>query len=865
MGTRKTTGEKECRGGKVGSPGPALRWFAERGWTAHPFQMRAWEAYAAGRDGLVNAPTGMGKTLSVWLGPVMEGLAERGEPGLKVLYITPLRALATDIHHALVEACEGLGSKWRVEQRTGDTASSRRRRQRERPPDALVTTPESCSLLLSYPETAAQMGSLRCVVVDEWHELMGGKRGVLLELALARLRGLATGMRTWGMSATLGNLDEAMRVLTGARAKAPVLIRGPDEKAIDVRTVLPEDIERFPWAGHLGIRLLPRVIEAIEQAETSLVFTNTRSQTEIWYQSIIRARPDLIGQIALHHGSLDRKLRTWVENKLREGGLRAVVCTSSLDLGVDFAPVDQVIQVGSPKGIGRLLQRAGRSGHRPGAVSRLVCVPTNALELLEFGAARGAMRAQEIEARPATRLALDVLLQHVVGTGVGAGEAGFDADALLAEARSTHAFAELSDEEWSWVLDSARCGGPALVAYPQYARITGTTGAEGRVRWRIASAALARAYRQSAGTIMADTAMIVRMGSGLGGGGGKSLGTIEEGFIARLAPGDTFSFAGRVVQLVRVREMTAFVRPAKRKSGRVPSWQGARMPLSTRLAAAVRARLDEAEQGRFEGPELACVAPLLLLQRKWSALPGTGVLVIESTTTREGHHLFVYPLEGRLVHEGLAALCAYRLARGEPRTFTMASGDHGFNLATPEPITLDEGAWRAALSTERLVEDLRACLNAAELARRQFREVARIAGLVNNGLPGERRSTRHVQASSELFFDVLSEHDPGNLLLAQAQREVLERQLELSRMRSALERIAGCELRLVRSERLTPFAFPLWADSLREQLSTERWTDRVQRMLARLEQAAGADGAPEVEPVAAGKRSGRRRARARQG
>jgi len=838
---------------------PALTWFRERGWTPHDFQLRAWEAYLAGRDGLVNAPTGSGKTLAVWMGPLLESLAKpEADEGLKILWITPLRALAGDTLGSLKAAAEGisLGGRrvdWRIEMRTGDTASSTKKRQREKPPHALVTTPESTALLLTYPEIVRQLGSLRAVIVDEWHELLSTKRGVQLELCLSRLRTLAPGLRTWGLSATLGNLGQAMEVLVGPKAAAtvgdesgPALVRQAVSRPIEIRTLVPRDIERFPWAGHLGIRLLPQVIEAMESAGTSLLFTNTRSQTEIWYQSIIRARPDLIGQIALHHGSLDRELRTWVENALRDGRVRGVVCTSSLDLGVDFAPVDQVIQIGSPKGIGRLLQRAGRSGHRPGAVSRLVCVPTNALELVEFAAAQDAVKLGAVEPRYPVRMALDVLVQHMVAVAIGTGEAGVSPEELLAEARATHAFAGMTDEAFAWCMDFACRGGPALTAYPQYARIVPVVTATGAVvpaRFKIASDRLALVHRQSIGTILSDSSMTVRLGTGVGMGGGKVLGTIEEGFISRLTVGDTFSFAGRLVQLVKVREMTAWVQPAKRKSGRVPSWQGGRMPLSSLLATAIRRRLDDAEQGRFEGAEMEAVEPLLRVQMQWSHLPRTGVLLIEHTTTREGHHVFVYPMEGRLVHEGLAALVAYRIAAGSPRSFSLAAGDHGFNLATPDELHLDEPAWRRLLSTERLAEDLLLCLNAAQLARRQFREIARVAGLVVPGFPGAPKRTRHVQASSDLFFDVLSEFDAGNMLLAQSAREVLDRQLEVDRMREALERLATQRIEITRPERLTPFAFPLWADSLREQLSSEKWTDRVQRMLVRLETAAGGEAA----------------------
>ncbi|HSF40206.1 MAG TPA: DEAD/DEAH box helicase, partial [Thermoanaerobaculia bacterium] len=383
----------------VGSPpaAPALsrlgRWFAGKGWAPFAFQREVWDAYRAGESGLIHAATGTGKTYAVWLAPLLEWMESHPEetarprrraasPPLRVLWITPLRALAADTEASLRAPLVDLGLPWSLERRTGDTSASVRDRQRSRLPTALVTTPESVSLLLSRPDAKDLFSDLRLVVVDEWHELLGGKRGAQTELALARLRRFRPELRVWGLSATLGNPDVALAALLGP-GQSGRLVRGEAPKEIRIDSLLPGTIERFPWAGHLGLKLLPQAVAAIEEGKTALVFTNTRSQTEIWYQELLEARPDWAGEIALHHGSLDRKVRDWVEDGLREGRLRCVVCTSSLDLGVDFAPVDRVLQVGSPKGIARLVQRAGRSGHRPGLPSRVTCVPTNAFELVE--------------------------------------------------------------------------------------------------------------------------------------------------------------------------------------------------------------------------------------------------------------------------------------------------------------------------------------------------------------------------------------------------------------------------------------------------------------------------------------------------
>ncbi|MFQ3662828.1 MAG: ligase-associated DNA damage response DEXH box helicase [Chloroflexaceae bacterium] len=813
-------------------------WFAARGWAPFPFQRAAWAAYLAGESGLIHAATGTGKTYAAWFGPVAEALqpGDAGPPGLRVLWITPLRALAADTAATLQAPLADLGLPWRVETRTGDTSAATRARQRRQLPEALVTTPESLSLLLACDDAASLFAGLRCVVVDEWHELLASKRGVQVELALARLRRWRPALRTWGLSATLGNLDTAVATLLGnrvARGPAPApaphlparLIQGEQPKTIVIDALIPEVIECFPWAGHLGLRMLDQVVHEIEAVESCLVFTNTRAQTEQWYQALLDARPEWAGLIALHHGSLAPEARARVEDGLRDGRLRCVVCTSSLDLGVDFSPVERVLQVGSPRGVARLMQRAGRSGHRPGAPSRATCVPAHAFELIEAAAARRAIGAGQIEARLPLDRPLDVLAQHLVTVALGG---GFHSDELLAEVRSTAAYHALSDEEWHWCLDFVTRGGSALDAYPEYHRVS--RDADGR--YRVTDDAIARRHRQAIGTITADAAIVVRYL------GGEQLGTVEETFIARLRPGDRFTFAGRVLEFVRLKEMTAWVRRASTADGAVPRWTGGRLPLSTELAAAVRERLQAARDGVFDDPELEALRPVLAVQTRWSRLPGADELLVERTRTRDGHHLFIYPFEGRLVHEGLAALVAYRLARRRPGTFSVAANDYGFELLAAEPPPLeDEGDLRGLLSAEGLADDLLAALNAAELARRQFREIARVAGLVVVGPPGERRSTRHLQASSNLFYDVLQQYDPQNMLLYQARREVLERQLEHQRLRATLDRIAAGRITIVPTPRPTPFAFPLLVERLRERVSSEELAERVRRMQVRLERA----------------------------
>ncbi|MDX2114005.1 MAG: ligase-associated DNA damage response DEXH box helicase [Planctomycetota bacterium] len=835
---RPPTSSMDAASDRVGT------WFAGRGWTPFQFQRDTWRAYLDGRSGLVHAPTGTGKTLAVWLGPVMEELASglwtgaaHGEAvkrtaaaPLRVLWITPMRALASDTLESLTLPVRELGLRWTLEKRTGDTSGSLKARQRERLPSALVTTPESLSLLLSYPGSRDAFSTLRCVIVDEWHELMSTKRGTQTELCLARLRAWNPGVRTWGLSATLGNLQGALETLVGrpAAVERAAMVSGVVDKEIAVRTLLPPSLERFPWAGHLGLRLLPQVLEAVESARTSLLFTNTRSQAELWFRAIVEAGPEWIDSVAIHHGSLDRELRAQVEDMLRAGHLRCVVCTSSLDLGVDFSPVDQVLQVGSPKGVARLLQRAGRSGHRPGAVSEVVCVPTNALELVEFAAARDAAAGRRVEARVALRKPLDVLVQHLVTVALGG---GFEPGAMLEEVRGAWAYRDLSSEEWEWCLDFVTRGGAALGAYPQYARVVDDGGT-----LRVASRAVERMHRLGIGTISSDASVKVAYV------GGATLGTIEEGFIAKLRPGDKFVFAGRALELVRVREMTAQVRQARSLRGAVPRWDGGKSPLSTQLAHAVRSKLSE-PLAECRDPEMHAVAPLLDIQRRWSRIPGPAELLIEMTESRDGHHAFLYPFEGRLVHEGLGALLGHRLAARAPRSVHVSANDWGIELLSPELLPGEEEHWRTLLSAENLLDDLLACLNSTELTRRQFRDIARVAGLLLPNFPGagRQKTARQLQASSELFFDVFTEFDPGNRLLEQARREVLEQQLEVGRLREALGRVEGQTLALVRTERLTPLAFPLWAEQLRsQQISSESWSQRVQKMVVLLEREADA-------------------------
>ncbi|WP_188565982.1 ligase-associated DNA damage response DEXH box helicase [Undibacterium terreum] len=808
-------------------------WFSTRGWKIFPFQRQVWKAIATGQSGLLHASTGSGKTYAVWFGALLRSMAKkaskREKASLRVLWITPMRALANDTLKALEMPLAELRPAWSIATRTGDTSSAERSRQAKALPSVLITTPESLSLMLSKADAQSQFASLDMIIVDEWHELMGNKRGVQTQLAIARLRHWNPMLLTWGLSATLGNLQQAQNALLGTGQG--ILVQGEKSKQIKVDTLIPEHIARFPWAGHLGIQMLPAVIREIESNSTTLVFTNTRSQAEIWYQNLLNARPDWAGLIALHHGSLAKEVREWVEQGLKSGQLKAVVCTSSLDLGVDFLPVERVLQIGSARGVARLLQRAGRSGHAPGRISRVPLVPTHSLELLEAAGAKQAVALRQIEARQVPEKPLDVLVQHLVTVALGG---GFRSEELYAEVKNAYSYRNLTEEEWQWALDFVARGGQSLTVYPEYRRVLPDEDGV----YRVPDIALGRRHRMSIGTIVSEASVNVKF---LTGG---RIGTIEESFISRLQKGDHFLFGGRILEFIRFYEMTAYVKRATGSKGAVPRWQGGKMPLSSELAHAALEQLRLASNDEFKGPEMRALKPLLDIQQHWSALPTAETLLIESLHSREGYHLFMYPFGGRAVHAGLASLIAYRVAKEKANTFSFAFNDYGFELLAPEAVDWmsffrgENGSEVALFSIDHLLEDVLASLNATELSQRRFREIARIAGLVFQGYPGQPKSNRQLQASSSLFFEVFRKHDAGNLLLTQAQTEVLEQELELVRLRNTLQELQGRRIAFTQLPRATPFAFPLMVERFREKLSTEKLSDRVGRLLRELEKAA---------------------------
>jgi ATP-dependent helicase Lhr and Lhr-like helicase len=797
---------------------PAFAWFQTMGWSPFDFQTQSWEAYFRGLSGLVNAPTGSGKTYSLLIPILLEGM-NQPQPGIKAIWITPIRALAKEIELSSQRAIQGLGLTWKVGVRTGDTSTRERTRQKEQPPDILITTPESLHLLLAqkgYPDT---FRTVSAIVVDEWHELLGSKRGVQMELALSRLKNLLPALKIWGISATIGNLEQAKEILLGNSFPEgqTQLIRSNLQKKIVIESILPDEVEQMPWAGHLGIHLLEKIIPIIKKSTSTLIFTNTRSFAEIWYQRMLEHAPELAGLIAMHHSSISQELRSWVEDQLHEGKLKAVVCTSSLDLGVDFRPVETIIQVGSPKGVARFLQRAGRSGHQPGAISRIFFLPTHSLELTEAAALREAIDQNIVEDRLPYVRSFDVLIQYVLTLAVGE---GFDPIRLLPEIRSTFSYASITDEEWWWVLNFVTTGGAALTAYDEYRKVIIANGI-----YKVEDRRVALRHRLSIGTIVGDNSLYIKYISG------KYLGTIEEYFIASLKPGDVFWFAGRSLELIRIKDMEVQVRNSQRKTGRVPSWQGGRMPLSSQMSELLRQKIHEAATGTEKDPEIFFLKPLMELQRVRSYIPRRDEFLIEYFQTTEGYHVVMYPFEGRQVHEGMGALLAHRLAQIKPLSFSIAMNDYGFELLCDQEIPIYEAIETNVLDSDNLWRDIQTSINSTEMAKRKFRDIAAISGLVFKGMPGKPIKDRHLQSSSQLFFNVFHEYESNNLLLLQAMEEVMDFQLEEARLRSALQRIAHQKIIIREPDKPTPFAFPIMVDRMREKLSTERIEDRVRKMI----------------------------------
>lgn len=798
-------------------------WFKEKSWEAHAFQKETWETFGEGNNGLLNAPTGSGKTYALWI-PILQKILEENTnaKGPQAIWITPLRALSIEIKDSIEALLKALEIDMQVGIRTGDTSTSERAKQRRKMPQFLISTPESLQLLLASKHYPKQLGSCKAIVIDEWHELLGTKRGVQMELALSRMKSICTKLQIWGISATIGNLNKAKQVLFGMKDyQQAKLVKASINKQIKVRSIIPQSMDTFPWRGHLGIHLLDEIVPIIKQSKTTLIFTNTRSQCEIWFQKILEKYPEFAGELAMHHGSINKETRLWVENAIRNESLKAVVCTSSLDLGVDFAPVETIIQIGSPKGVARFIQRAGRSGHQPGKESVIYFLPTHAMELIEASALQKAVASQQVEDRLPYVFSYDVLVQYLTTLAVSD---GFYPNEIRSEIAATFCFQDITDEQWHWALNYLVSGGKSLQSYDDYKKVEVDEDGIFFVNNR----GVAMRHRLQIGTIVSDAVLQVKY---LGGG---FIGSIEEWFISKLQPGDVFTFAGRNLELIRIKNMQVLVRKSKQKTAKVPSWMGGRLSLSSQMSELLRNELYEHFQPN-QSPELTALIPVFEQQKKESIIPQPHQFLIETFQTREGFHHVFYPFEGRFVHEAMASLLAYRVSLLSPISFSLAFNDYGFELLSDQAMDVQAVLDNNLFSSAYLLSDLEKSLNATEMARRKFRDIAVIAGLVFTGFPNKLVQNKHLQSSSQLIFDVFKDVEPEHLLFQQAFTETFDYSLEQGRLVKAMQRIEAQEICWKECSEPTPFSFPIITDRLREKLSSEKLEDRIQKMIKKLQ------------------------------
>ncbi len=794
-------------------------WMLEKGIEPFPFQIQTWNKYQNGYSGLVIAPTGFGKTFSVFLAVIINYLnhPEKYKAGLKLIWISPLRSLAKDLQRAMQEAIDEIGLDWVIGLRNGDTPQKVKQQQNRRMPDVLIVTPETLHLLFATKNNSKFFKNLKCIAVDEWHELMSSKRGVLTELAIAQLKSFQKNLKIWGITATIGNLKTAEKVLIPYDIKK-VTISAKLKRITIITSILPDSVDVLPWAGHLGGKMIDKIVPIIHQHQTTLIFTNTRSQSELWYQLLLAAAPELAGLIAIHHGSIDKELRLWIEESLSTGKLKAVIATSSLDLGVDFKPVDAVIQIGSVKGVARFMQRAGRSGHSPSEISKIYFVPTHILELIEIAAVKEAVKNNAIEKRIPLVLTFDVLIQFMVTLAVGE---GFKERELKNICLQTHAFNSMTDDEWNWAIQFITQGGEALHNYEEYHKVVVEEGL-----YKVTNRRTAMMHRMNIGVIVSDVMLKVKFFSG------GYIGMVEEYFVSKMNPGEKFILSGRVLELVKVKDALVIVKLSKGKAI-TPSYLGGRLPLSSDLSHYMRVKLSDALDASTKERELRFLHPLLSQQNKKSYIPKVGEFLIEEINSKEGFHLFIYPFEGRLIHEIFASLVAYRISKIKPISFTIAMNDYGFELLSDQKIPVDEKNIHQILSNENLMRDITASVNATEMASRKFRDIAVISGLVIQNVYGMSKNYKSLQSSSNLIFKVFDNYEPNSLLLKQAYSEVFNQQFDEYRLHQAFERISKSKILFKQTNSFTPLSFPIKVDSLRASMSNENLEKRIQKMLKR--------------------------------
>ncbi len=780
-------------------------WFRARNWRPRTHQAAFWQAARAGHDVLLIAPTGGGKTLAGFM-PSLEAMVEKGASGkLHTLYMSPLKALAVDIQRNLMQPVEELALDITIETRSGDTPQNRKTRQKKNPPDILLTTPEQLALMLSWPEADDYFAALDTIIIDELHALAPNKRGDLLALGLARLAGLAPKAKRLGLSATVADKQALRRFLTpqDEGGEEALLIEGtpgasPALSILDTK-------ERLPWGSHTARHAMADVLNAIQSADTSLVFVNTRSQAEMVFRELWALNESGL-EIALHHGSLAPERRRKVEAAMAAGQLRAVVCTSTLDLGIDWGAVDLVIHVGAPKGASRLAQRIGRANHRFDEASAALLVPSNRFEVLECKAARESVAAGEQDGTMMRTGGLDVLAQHIFGTAC---HAPFHPDRLYEEVCRAAPYHDLPRAVFDRIIDFVATGGYALKTYDRYARLR----REKDGSYRLAHPRLATRYRMNVGTIVEAPMLKVRLTrpkkSKRPLSGGRVLGEMEEYFLTALAPGDTFVFAGETLRLEAVRDTEALVSRAYHADPKVPSYQGGKFPISTHLAERVRAMLSDPKSWRDLPPQ---VAQWLAMQRDFSALPKKDTLLVESFARGARFYMTAYPFEGRLAHQTLGMLLTRRMERMGARPMGFVANDYGLAvwglrdiglMVEQEKLTLE-----SLFAQDMLGDDLEAWLDESALMKRTFRDCAMISGLIEKNMPGHEKTGRQVTFSADLIFDVLRSHEPDHILLQAARADAATGLLDIGRLGAMLARIDG-KLMLRRLSHISPLAVPL--------------------------------------------------------
>lgn len=786
-----------------------IGWFELGGRKLLPFQKVAWKSFFENESGLISVPTGAGKTYAAYLPALAKLHADPAKcvKGTRILYVTPLRALAKNLEEALRAPVEDLKLPFRVEKRTGDTAATTKAKQKKNPPEILLTTPESLALMLTEIDAVEKFMPLQTIIVDEWHELLSSKRGVLLELCLSRIKKFAPTAQIWGLTATIGNIQEAAQACVGID-RAPKIITAVMDREVILSSILPDSVHKLPWAGYTGIRLLPDVLKQLSPSHPTLIFTNTRLQAEKWHQAILEAKPEWKDILALHHSAIDKKSREKIEEGMRTGILSFVVCTSSLDLGIDLPKVERVIQIGSPKSISRLIQRAGRSSHKPLTPCHIAIVPTHALEVIEIKAYRRALQEHLLEERKPLQKCYDVLLQHMVTCAIGG---GFVKEELFKEIKTTAGFKELTSTEFEICLEFLISGGNALGAYPEYRKLHLIDQ-----KYTVIDPLLIRRHKMNIGTITSDAYATVKFAKG------KSIGCVEESFLTKLKVGDSFLFGGKRLKLIQYRDMTAYVRLSTDKNPKLTTWGGSRMPFSAPLGRVLR----EAVNSDKEDAESTLFNAIIELQRENSYVPKENELLIETLKTQEGRHLFVYPFEGKTIHEGLAMLIAHRLSKKIKATFTLSSNDYGFEIMINKPLK-PELLTGELFSPQQDREEMQAMINMQEAGKRCFRDICRIAGLIFQGYPGKHKSHRQVQIGSSLIYDVFEKYDPGNLLLEQAKREVFESRFEQERLHTVLERLYNSQLIIKSLVKCSPFCTPLYIEGISDRLSTESLAERL--------------------------------------